>query len=81
MRSQLPAKKAELEASAELIQPDMPLSKRFAPAGPSARSAPGEPEKAGPGAAGGSLRDKGAESETGAEETDVGRRGFSPKKK
>jgi hypothetical protein len=81
VRSQLPAKKAELEASAELIQPDMPLSKRFAPAGPSARSAPGEPEKAGPGAAGGALRDKGAESETGAEETDVGRRGFAPKKK
>jgi hypothetical protein len=79
VRSLLPAKRAELEASADHIQPDIPLSKRFTPTGPPGVPSAEEREKAG--APAGALRDKGAESETGAQDSDVGRPGFAPRKK
>jgi len=72
VRSLLPAKRAELEASPGQQESEIPLSRKLTPSGP-----PGVPaaERTGSSeAAAGALRDKGAESESGAQETELGKR-------
>jgi hypothetical protein len=78
VRSLLPAKRAELEASPGQQASDISLSKKLKPPGPPGVPPP-EPERSA-GAQSGVLNDKGAESESRALETEVGRRP-EPKKK
>jgi hypothetical protein len=72
VRSLLPAKRVELEASPGHHESDIPLSKKLSPSGPPGTGPPGRQGSAQ--ALAGGLRDKGAESESRAEETEVGRR-------
>jgi len=78
VRSQLPAKRAELEVSPGHHDADIPLSSKPTLSGPPGVPAPEGRESAG--APGGALKDKGAESESGAQETEIGRHRPAAKK-
>jgi len=71
VRSLLPAKRAELEASPGHPGSDIPLSKKLMHPGPPGAASPGRPQS--PAWRAGGLRDKGAEGERRAQDTELGR--------